>query len=116
MVSAATDAAVSASISTPVLPASFTEASIFTTAFSMSSLKSTATCSMAKGWHMGIRRDVSLAAMMPATRATDNTSPLGSFLSTSRRIVSFDIVTEAQARAQRSVTGFAPTSTILALP
>ena len=79
-VSAATPAAVSASISTPVAPFVSTVARIRTP--SPTGSNSTLACVSASGWQSGMRSLVRLAAMMPATRATANTSPLGARPST----------------------------------
>ncbi len=56
------------------------------------------------------------AAMMPAMRADARTSPLGVSRCAERRNVSRRMCTTAEATARRSVTGLAPTSTILASP
>ena len=77
MVSAATEAAVSASISTPVGPVVSHVASIATPVRPAvrQCAMSIVTCVSASGWHSGMRSAVRLAAMMPAIRAVANTSP-----------------------------------------
>ena len=62
-----------ASISTPVRSTVSTWASIATKSSPISKLTDTDPTS--SGWHSGIMSDVRLAAWMPATRATDRTSP-----------------------------------------
>src|ERR1035437_8600677 len=74
-VSAATEAAVSASISTPVAPSVSTAARMRTP--SPRGSKSTEACVNAIEWQRGMRSLVFFAAVMPATRATPSTSPLG---------------------------------------
>src|SRR5665647_1172257 len=59
---------------------------------------------------------VRLAAMMPARRAAAMTSPLGTVWSSITESVSSAITTCASARALRSVSSLAPTSTIVARP
>ena len=114
-VSAAIDAAVNASISTPVRPVVRTVASISTVS-APSARRSTLIAEIGSGWHSGIRSAVRLAAMIPASRATPNTSP---FLASPERIsakVAGSITTRARAVALRAVSGLAPTSTIAAAP
>src|ERR1700722_10248765 len=65
-VSAATEAAVSASISTPVCPVVLTVAAI-STALSVTS-NSSDTALIGNGWHSGMSSAVRLDAMMPAMR------------------------------------------------
>ena len=73
MVSADNETAVSASISTPVFPVSFTVALIVMShnpvcgSGSRFSVKLMSTCVRARGWHMGIRSEVFFAPMIPAT-------------------------------------------------
>ena len=69
-----------------------------------------------RGWHKGISSDVRLVAMMPARRATSNTSPLATRLSRMSAKVSGRMVTVPPARACRRVMSFAPTSTIRLAP
>ena len=72
-VKAATLAAVSASISTPVRPVVRTVALISTPASTRS--RSSVTAETGNGWHSGIRSAVRLLPMIPASRATPSTSP-----------------------------------------
>src|SRR5690348_3073662 len=81
-----------------------------------SSVKVTCTDDSASGWHSGIRSDVFLAAMMPASWATASTSPLAAFLSRISARVAGCMTTLAFAVAMRSVTSLSPTSTMRALP
>ncbi len=76
-VSAATEAAVSASISTPVGPVVRASAMSVIVPAAASTSPSTPTKDSASGWHRGISSEVRLAAWMPAIRATPITSPLG---------------------------------------
>jgi len=111
-VSAATAAAVIASISTPVGPVELTLVVI-----SMPRARtaaSTSMCDKSSGWQSGIKSEVRLAAEMPAMRAISSGLPLGfpaSWRSTEGRMV-----TNARARAVRVVSGFPPTSTIRTSP
>src|SRR5688500_175907 len=59
---------------------------------------------------------VCLAAMMPASRAVCNGSPLAMSPRRMRRRASADIVISPAALASRRVAGLSPTSTIRALP
>ena len=70
MVNAAMVTAVSASISTPVLPMSLAVAVISTAGSDSSKANSTATAVNISGWHRGIRAEVPFAPRMPATPAT----------------------------------------------
>src|SRR5690606_11587210 len=81
-----------------------------------SSARSTVTEVRARGWQSGMRSGVRLAAMMPASRATDSTSPF--FTPPSRIIASVAgcMITEPLAVALRSVISLSETSTITALP
>ena len=72
----ATDAAVIASISTPVRARTRAEATTVTTPASPSTASSTSTWSRPSGWQRGISSPVRLAAWMPASRAVARTSPL----------------------------------------
>ena len=112
MVRAATDAAVRASISTPVLAVVAAEAVMATPLFVtvvITSMKVSGS-----GWHIGISSDVFLAAWMPAMRATSSGLPLGFF--GSALSTAFERATKAEAVASRRVGGFALTSTMRAWP
>src|SRR5207253_9026473 len=74
----------------------------------------TSTCASGSGWHIGIRFDVCLAAMMPATRATSSGSPLG-FFGSALSTAGF-IATNGLASASRGVTDLSLTSPMRALP
>ena len=65
---------------------------------------------------MGMSMLVLFAAMMPAIRATQRTSPFGTFPFAISFNVSGSIETLPLAIASRSVTGLPVTSTIFALP
>ena len=67
MVSAATDTAVRASISTPVTPVQVTAAWISTMQGESDRAKVMSIPVRGRGWHMGISSQVHLAAWMPAT-------------------------------------------------
>src|ERR1700756_5058441 len=112
MVRAATDAAVRASISTPVLAVVAAEA-VMTTPLSVTVVITSMNVS-GSGWHIGISSDVFLAAWMPATRATSRGFPLG-FCGRAFRTF-FDRATKAEAVASRRVAGLALTSTMRARP
>src|ERR1700760_596376 len=105
MVRAATDAAVRASISTPVLAVVAADAEMTTPLFVtvvMTSMKVSGI-----GWHIGISSDVFFAPWMRATRATSSGLPLrflGSALS-----AAFESATKGGAVASRSVEGLALT-------
>ena len=62
------------------------------------------------------REDESIAAEIPAMRATANTSPLGTVPSQSRATVSGAHLTKPRAVAERTVGVFSVTSTIRACP
>src|SRR3954468_17024450 len=64
----------------------------------------------------GISSSVRLAAWIAASRATVATSPFGASPAATRAAASGDIRTTARARAQRTVSAFADTSTIRARP
>src|SRR5215471_18982240 len=116
MVSAATEAAVNASISTPVRPVTLHVAAISMACLAGSGVSSTETDESANGWHRGIRSGVRLAPMIPASRATDSTSPFFTRPLSTRSRVSFAMSTVAVAVATRSVSGFSETSTMRAAP
>src|SRR4051812_50001833 len=102
MVRAATDAAVRASISTPVLAVVAADAVMATPLFVtvvITSMKVSGS-----GWHIGISSDVFLAAWMPAMRATSRGLPLG-FCGRAWR-TAFESVTKAEAVASRRGGGF----------
>ena len=98
-VSAATLAAVSASISTPVSPWQRTSLRMCRAASSASNEMSTFVSS--SGWHIGMSSLFFFAAMMPATCATASTSPLPMEPSRILSIVAFAMRTVAAARATR---------------
>src|SRR5580704_2390809 len=116
MVRQATETAVSASISTPVWPDTFTRAVTRMPGSLASGVTSTSTCDNNRGWHSGISSWVRLAAMMPAMRAVPSTSP---FLASPLRTMSsvFAVIsTRPSATATRSVMALADTSTMWASP
>ena len=116
MVRQATETAVSASISTPVWPPTFTSAVTRMPVGSRESSKSTLALVMASGWHSGISSCVFLAAMMPAMRAAASTSPfLASPCSTSASVADA-MATKPSARAVRCVVALSETSTMRASP
>src|SRR5882757_3677307 len=112
MVRAATDAAVRASISTPVLAVVAAEAVMATPLFVTVVITSMKV--RGSGWHIGMSSDVFLAAWMPATRATSSGLPLG-FLGRALSTF-FERATNAEAVASRRVAGLALTSTMRARP
>ena len=63
--------------------------------------KFTKTDPTSKGWQRGMRFGVCLAAWMPATRATDSTSPLEMLLEAMSPVVSGFISTLQRAIARR---------------
>jgi hypothetical protein len=73
-VRSATDTPVKASISTPVFPWVFT--CTVASMYPSPSVKSHVTPPTGIGWHMGMIRDVSLTAIVAATRAVARTLPL----------------------------------------
>ena len=76
----------------------------------------TSTCDRSSGWQSGMRADVCLAAMMPASRAVWSGSP---FLIAPARIcrsAARDIVIRPRATASRAVTALSETSTIRTRP
>ena len=114
-VSAATEAAVNASISMPVL---CVQRSVETMRTSVSEIGviSISMPSMGSGWHIGMSSQVRFAAIIPAIRAQANTSPLGISPDKIRDRVWGCMDTTACAEAERRVTSFSPTSTIRAAP
>jgi len=86
-VSAATDTACSASISTPVGPFVFTVAEISKP--QARGVRVTSTLERANGWHIGIASAVRFAAWMPAMRATASTGPFSRECSRTRAIAAF---------------------------
>ena len=114
--SAATDAAVIASISTPVRSNALTDAFTRIDPVSGSGSNSTDTAWRARGWDRGIRSDVFFAAAIPARRATARTSPLAAFPSRIVATVSGFMFTVAPAVATRNVGSLPLTSTITARP
>src|SRR3954453_14973046 len=104
----------SASISTPVLSADRTPAETRTA--SSSTTRATSTPWMAMGWHSGTRSGVRFAAMIPAIRATESASPLGSAPSRSSRTTSALTTTRPRAVAVRTATSLPDTSTMRASP
>ena len=112
--SAATDTAVSASISTPVRSAVRTVA-VMATPSSVISRSTTTPCTpmtCASGSSSGVR----LAAAMPAIRATASTSPFGTAPSRSAATTAGPHCTRPLAVAARTVGCLAVTSTIRACP
>src|SRR4051794_16145364 len=116
MVRQATDTAVSASISTPVGPVTFTVARTMQPGSLPSGSISSVTFDSASGWQSGISSDVRLAAMMPAMRAVPSTSPFVALPDVTKSSVALLMTTRPSAIAVRSVAGFAETSTIRASP
>ena len=116
------DAAVSASISMPVLPVTpqVVVTWIPTRPSSRSpgwmGSQSTLALVMLSGWHMGMRLDVCLAPITPATRAQASTSPLAALPSTMSASVSGCMRMEPSATATRSVSAFCETSTMRTSP
>ena len=116
MVSAATDTAVRASISTPVTPVQVTAAWISTMQGESDRAKVMSIPVRGRGWHMGISSQLCLAAWMPATWATASTSPFFKVPSLMFCNVSGAMWISPAATARRWVTAFSVTSTILARP
>ena len=114
--SPATAAAVSASISTPVLSTVRTRASMVTVERLSSRAKAMSQPVMRSGWQRGIRSGVRLAAMIPAVRATPSTSPLAICPARMALSVAGRIVSTTRATASRAVSFFGETSTIRASP
>src|SRR5579883_1751732 len=110
MVNAATEAAVSASISTPVGPV---VAALLRIAMPLAVISVVTSMKLSgSGWHMGINSEVRFAAWIPANRATSRGLPFG--LLGSAVITSADSATKAEA--SRRVGDLALTSTIFASP
>src|SRR5262245_47362163 len=116
MVRQATDTAVSASISTPVWPPTFTSAETRSPVGSREASNSTVAFVIASGWQSGINSCVFFAAMMPAMRAVASTSPFLAVPVSMSASVSGPIVTKPSARAVRCVTALSDTSTMRASP
>src|SRR6478736_3535710 len=116
MVRQATETAVSASISTPVGPVTFTLARTRQPGSVASGSISTVTFDSASGWQSGISSAVRLAAMMPAMRAVPSTSPFLALPETMRSSFALVMMTWPSATASRSVAGLSDTSTIRASP
>mmetsp|Transcript_63347 Transcript_63347/g.125237 ORF Transcript_63347/g.125237 Transcript_63347/m.125237 type:complete len:241 (-) Transcript_63347:140-862(-) len=115
-VSAATVAAVRASISTPVAAVHVAVASMSRACASGRSRRLTATCDSATGWQSGMSSDVRFAAMMPARRAVTSTLPLALVLAVSAEKAAGPRWTEEAATAVLVVSALAETSTIDASP
>ena len=122
MVRHATLAAVSASISMPVLPV--TPVVVVTCMPTRPSSRSPACTGshstfafvMLSGWHMGMSVLVCLAAMTPATRAHASTSPFAALPSTISASVSGCMLMKPSATATRLVISFSDTSTMRTSP
>src|SRR5947209_3994595 len=110
------EAAVSASISTPVCPDTFASLVTRTPGRLSSASRSTLIFMRDSGWQSGISSCVFFAAMMPAMRATANTSPFLAWPERQSASVSGRMTTLPSAIATRSVTALAETSTIRASP
>ena len=118
-VSAATDAAVIASISTPVCPEQRATARMRSAVLPRGAGRAsnvTSTWESSSGWQSGIRSGVRLAAMIPARRAAPRTSPLAAFPAAASAQVAASMTTVASATASRDVSALPETSTILARP
>src|SRR5882762_3207479 len=116
MVRQAIDTAVSASISTPVGPVTFTVARITQPGSVWSGAMSTVTFDNASGWQSGINSEVRLAAMMPAMRAAPSTSPFFALPDRISSSVAWLMMTRPSATAMRSLAGLSDTSTMRASP
>src|SRR5262249_45124462 len=116
MVRQAIDTAVSASISTPVGPVTFTVARTMQPGNLASAVISSSTLESASGWQRGISSEVRFAAMMPAMRAVPSTSPFLALPEIISSSVALLMTTRPSATATRSVAAFAETSTIRASP
>src|SRR5258705_883601 len=112
----ATAAAVSASISTPVLSTVRTRAWMVTVERLSSRAKLTSQPVIRRGWQGGMSSGVRLAAMIPAVRATPSTSPLAVCPARIAWRVAGRIFTITCATASRAVSFFGETSTIRASP
>ena len=115
-VRAATDTAVRASISTPVLPSRRHSARISMAQSGSFRVSCTSTCERVRGWQSGIRCAVCFAPIIPASWATDSTSPFFSPPDFTVFNVSCDMVTRPPATATRRVSAFSPTFTICGRP
>ena len=114
--SAASATAVKASISTPVRPLTLQVAVISMAFLSGARARSTSTELSARGWHNGMRSGARFAPMMPASRATDSTSPFLTPPVVINFIVSGAMMPAPLATAVREVASFSVTSTMWALP
>src|SRR5688572_20507999 len=79
-------------------------------------MRSTLMCVRGRGWQSGIRADVCLAAMIPASRAVCSGSPLATSPRRISRSAAALMTISPRASASRFVEGFPPTSTMRALP
>src|SRR5499426_403536 len=116
MVRQPTATAVSASISTPVWPVTFTVARTTRPGSLGSGSMSTAMLETGRGWQSGISSCVRFAAMMAAMRAAPSTSPFLALPASTRSRVFAVITTRPPATATRSVAALADTSTMRASP
>src|SRR5688572_24395094 len=116
MVSAATETAVSASISMPVWAAILAEAVMTMRLRSGGMVKFTSQWVIGRGWQRGMRSPVFLAAMIPASRAVARTFPLEISLRSMRSRVADWRWISPPATASRSWIGLAETSTMEASP
>src|SRR5450830_1360786 len=116
MVRHAIETAVSASISTPVCPVTFTVAWTRKPGRLCSGLISISTLVIGSGWQSGISPWVRLAAMMPAMRAAPSTSPFMALPASTTSSVCLRMITRPSATATRSVALLAETSTMRASP
>src|SRR5262245_18329299 len=116
MVRQPTATAVSASISTPVWPVTFTVARTTRPGSLRSGSISTAMLETGRGWQSGISSCVRFAAMIAAMRAAPSTSPFLALPASTRSRVFAVITTRPPATATRSVAPLADTSTMRASP
>src|SRR5665213_1467888 len=79
-------------------------------------VKSTWTEPTSRGWHIGTRSAVRLAAWMPATLAAASTSPLVMALLATCAVVSGFMATRQRARARLSVASLGDRSTMRVPP
>src|SRR3954452_19317465 len=105
-----------ASISTPVRAVVRASAMSVTVPASGSTITVGSTTVNGSECARGISSSVRLAAWIAASRATVATSPFGASPAATRAAASGDIRTTARARAQRTVSAFALTSTMRAFP
>src|SRR5829696_1515061 len=110
------DAAVIASISTPVGPVVAASARIRSTPAARSGVMETTRSVSGIGWQSGMSSAVRLPPITPASSATVRTSPFEPPPSITRLSVSADTATSASATARRAVAGLALTSTIRGRP